>query len=115
MTPNSLVSWNFFQYVRTYRQNDISSPVFWSQVEYEIVFVSFHSCSSDIISSSFAYQDAGLHVTSVSTLNANILRIRLDIEKWSTAFFPILSDLSPGELSFQNRKLKIWIWTQVQN
>ena len=54
----------------------------------------FHSCSFDVISPSFAYQDGGLHTTSFSTLNANILRTRGDIEKRSTAFFPILTDLS---------------------
>ena len=54
----------------------------------------FHSCGCDVISPSFAYQDGGLHITSFSTLNENILRTISDFEKRSTAFFPILSDLS---------------------
>ena len=62
-------------------------------ISFNIEFASFHFCSCDVISPSFAYQDGGLHVTSFSTLNANILRNRRDIEKRSTVFFPILSEV----------------------
>ena len=44
-------------------------------------FLSFHFCSCDVISPSFAYQDGGLHITSFLTFNVNILRTRSDIEK----------------------------------
>ena len=68
-------------------------------------FLSFHSCSCDFISPSLTYQDGGLDMTSSLTLHENILRTRNDIEKRSTAVFPILSDLTSeiniflGELS----------------
>ena len=48
----------------------------------------------DIISPSFAKQDGGLHITTLSTLKANLLRTRRDIEKRLMALFPILSDLT---------------------
>ena len=60
---------------------------------------SFSSYICDVISPPFAYQDSTLHITSFSTLNANILRTIRDIEEGSTAFFPILS-----YLSFENYK-----------
>ena len=63
----------------------------------KMIFPQFHSCSCDVISPSFAYQDAGLYITSFSTLNANILRTRSDIEERPTVFFPILSDLTEGK------------------
>ena len=37
--------------------------------------------------------DGSLHSTSLSTLNANVLRTISDIQKHSMALFPILSDL----------------------
>ena len=43
-----------------------------------MMFPQFHSCSCDVISPLFAYQDDGLHITS---WNANILRTTSDIEK----------------------------------
>ena len=60
----------------------------------KIIFLSFHACSCDVISPSFAYQDGGFHIVGFLTLNANISRTRGHIEKRSTAFFPILSDLT---------------------
>ena len=60
----------------------------------KMIFLSFHSCSCDIVSPSFAYQDGGFHITVFSTVNANILRTKSSIEKRSTTFFPILSDLT---------------------
>ena len=65
-----------------------------SELISKMIFLSYHTCSCDVISLSFAYQDGGLHITGVSTLNANISRTRGHIEKRSTAFFPILSDLT---------------------
>ena len=71
----------------------------------KMIFPQFLCCSCEVILPSFAYQDGGFHVTTFSTLNANILRTRSDIEKWSMVFFPILLDLTPemniflGELS----------------
>ena len=54
----------------------------------------FHSCSCDVISPPFVYQDGGLYITSFSALNANILRTISDTEKRSMGCFLILSDLS---------------------
>ena len=48
------------------------------------------SCSCDVISPSFTYEDGGLHSTSLSTLNANVLRTRSDIQKQSFLFYQIL-------------------------
>ena len=58
------------------------------------MYSSFHSNSCDIISTSFAYQDDSLHITSFSTLNRNILGTRSDTETPSMpmALFPILSE-----------------------
>ena len=59
-----------------------------------MIFLQFHSCSCDVISPSFTYQDGCLHITSFSTLNANVMRTKGGIETRSTAFFPVLSDLT---------------------
>ena len=71
---------SFFQYSRCYGQNDISS-VFTLAVltSYDL---HLHVKMAASISQVF------------STLNANVLRTRSDIEKRSRVFFPILSDLS---------------------
>ena len=72
-----------------------------------MIFPQFSLLQFDVISLSFAYmyQDDGLHITSFSTLHANILRTKSDIEKQLREFFLFLSDLTPkinmflGELS----------------
>ena len=92
MTPNSL--WRFSKF-RSIFQN------LWTKW----YFLSFHSCSCDVISPSFAYQDGALHITSFLTLNANILRTTSDIKKSqrrSFLFWQILrlrSTCFLGELS----------------
>ena len=60
----------------------------------KMIFPQFLFLQLCVILPSFAYQDGGLHITNFPTLKANILRTRSDIEKRSTAFFSILSNLS---------------------
>ena len=83
MTPNSL--WCFFEFISIFqkpcRQNDICSAFTLAAVtSYHLhLHIKVIEC---------------LHITSSSSLNANILRTSGDIEKRSMAFFPILSDLT---------------------
>ena len=74
--PFQFGSWNSLRSFSEFRSIFQNLWTKWYFLSFE-----FHSCSCDVISPSFAYQDGGLYIASFLTLNANILRTTSDIKK----------------------------------